>query len=183
MTDDAETASSPSHAAQTSSAAADPGSQRSNATSSTPRTAARTSDTSNSSGRTITASLMSTSMAPSQMQQGGRGVRTAPRLRRLRGASDLPQRPRPARLRRGQREAGRKPPEISRFRRNLTGRSGPHGALDLWILERRPCEDVRDDVVAGKEGGTVMVVQVLSLIHISEPTRRTPISYAVFCLK
>src|SRR5664279_1000320 len=26
-------------------------------------------------------------------------------------------------------------------------------------------------------------VQELSLIHISEPTRRTPISYAVFCLK
>ena len=26
-------------------------------------------------------------------------------------------------------------------------------------------------------------VQILSLIHISEPTRRTPISYAVFCLK
>src|SRR5665647_1536853 len=25
--------------------------------------------------------------------------------------------------------------------------------------------------------------QKLSLIHISEPTRRTPISYAVFCLK
>ena len=30
------------------------------------------------------------------------------------------------------------------------------------------------------EGGPV---QILSLIHISEPTRRTPISYAVFCLK
>ena len=33
-----------------------------------------------------------------------------------------------------------------------------------------------------------MVIQIkrqkfLSLIHISEPTRRTPISYAVFCLK
>src|SRR5665647_3868435 len=27
------------------------------------------------------------------------------------------------------------------------------------------------------------VLQHLSLIHISEPTRRTPISYAVFCLK
>ena len=27
------------------------------------------------------------------------------------------------------------------------------------------------------------VIQDLSLIHISEPTRRTPISYAVFCLK
>ena len=26
-------------------------------------------------------------------------------------------------------------------------------------------------------------VVCLSLIHISEPTRRTPISYAVFCLK
>ena len=26
-------------------------------------------------------------------------------------------------------------------------------------------------------------LQQLSLIHISEPTRRTPISYAVFCLK
>src|SRR5665647_1646517 len=26
-------------------------------------------------------------------------------------------------------------------------------------------------------------VSALSLIHISEPTRRTPISYAVFCLK
>ena len=25
--------------------------------------------------------------------------------------------------------------------------------------------------------------EILSLIHISEPTRRTPISYAVFCLK
>ena len=27
------------------------------------------------------------------------------------------------------------------------------------------------------------IVTQLSLIHISEPTRRTPISYAVFCLK
>mgnify|MGYP003685769911 CR=1 FL=1 len=27
------------------------------------------------------------------------------------------------------------------------------------------------------------VEENLSLIHISEPTRRTPISYAVFCLK
>ena len=26
-------------------------------------------------------------------------------------------------------------------------------------------------------------ISYLSLIHISEPTRRTPISYAVFCLK
>src|SRR5665647_2981555 len=31
--------------------------------------------------------------------------------------------------------------------------------------------------------GNLDTVQYLSLIHISEPTRRTPISYAVFCLK
>src|SRR5680860_1664852 len=30
---------------------------------------------------------------------------------------------------------------------------------------------------------TPSVARYLSLIHISEPTRRTPISYAVFCLK
>ena len=31
--------------------------------------------------------------------------------------------------------------------------------------------------------GQQQAAQHLSLIHISEPTRRTPISYAVFCLK
>src|SRR5680860_1742058 len=31
--------------------------------------------------------------------------------------------------------------------------------------------------------GTGATTGTLSLIHISEPTRRTPISYAVFCLK
>src|SRR5665647_3668492 len=30
---------------------------------------------------------------------------------------------------------------------------------------------------------TATLSKLLSLIHISEPTRRTPISYAVFCLK
>ena len=32
-------------------------------------------------------------------------------------------------------------------------------------------------------GGDPQDLKYLSLIHISEPTRRTPISYAVFCLK
>ena len=31
--------------------------------------------------------------------------------------------------------------------------------------------------------GHIAALYLLSLIHISEPTRRTPISYAVFCLK
>src|SRR5664279_6318979 len=43
-----------------------------------------------------------------------------------------------------------------------------------YKVEAGPNGDVRVDV-RGK--------QYLSLIHISEPTRRTPISYAVFCLK
>ena len=34
-----------------------------------------------------------------------------------------------------------------------------------------------------KKEGFPVLDQNLSLIHISEPTRRTPISYAVFCLK
>src|SRR5665647_3754100 len=33
------------------------------------------------------------------------------------------------------------------------------------------------------EGASTSSFFGLSLIHISEPTRRTPISYAVFCLK
>ena len=39
-------------------------------------------------------------------------------------------------------------------------------------------EDVPQDAPRYTQAG-----QTLSLIHISEPTRRTPISYAVFCLK
>src|SRR5665647_486660 len=34
-----------------------------------------------------------------------------------------------------------------------------------------------------KANRAIQFVFMLSLIHISEPTRRTPISYAVFCLK
>ena len=50
--------------------------------------------------------------------------------------------------------------------RDLAGLADAHDELDRVckeLLQRRP--------------------EILSLIHISEPTRRTPISYAVFCLK
>ena len=43
-------------------------------------------------------------------------------------------------------------------------------------------EDVHKHV-GRKRGALHKLLDVLSLIHISEPTRRTPISYAVFCLK
>src|SRR5665647_3752228 len=38
-------------------------------------------------------------------------------------------------------------------------------------------------MLAGLPTQIYQTVHKLSLIHISEPTRRTPISYAVFCLK
>src|SRR5665647_3622208 len=55
------------------------------------------------------------------------------------------------------------------------------------VQRRRPGERV--DVVDGRgvrlecRIAAVDPGRLLSLIHISEPTRRTPISYAVFCLK
>src|SRR5664279_4413742 len=41
----------------------------------------------------------------------------------------------------------------------------------------------QDIVVLHRDFPFEVLVHDLSLIHISEPTRRTPISYAVFCLK
>ena len=55
---------------------------------------------------------------------------------------------------------------------------GTHGVIVKF--------ETSDDVAAKPEFaafGKDIAMQVLSLIHISEPTRRTPISYAVFCLK
>src|SRR5680860_910705 len=58
----------------------------------------------------------------------------------------------------------------------------PAAEVQLWPVERR---DERGDVRGLWGDGAVDVTEgeELSLIHISEPTRRTPISYAVFCLK
>ena len=50
---------------------------------------------------------------------------------------------------------------------------------------RQKCGDqitLRAVNIASRELG-LYGISDLSLIHISEPTRRTPISYAVFCLK
>src|SRR5664279_3366266 len=42
---------------------------------------------------------------------------------------------------------------------------------------------VGESVARDLRDALFLKIQSLSLIHISEPTRRTPISYAVFCLK
>src|SRR5665647_407170 len=52
--------------------------------------------------------------------------------------------------------------------------AGPQSDLDLVLLH--------DGTSKGKAAAAA-TAKSLSLIHISEPTRRTPISYAVFCLK
>src|SRR5665647_3919611 len=48
--------------------------------------------------------------------------------------------------------------------------------VDLYHQYAPFVAELRDKILHGKS-------LWLSLIHISEPTRRTPISYAVFCLK
>src|SRR5664279_5742885 len=63
--------------------------------------------------------------------------------------------------------------------RALDGRRQPRGGpiageQEIVPTRMRP----RAFCVLARQGG-----EGLSLIHISEPTRRTPISYAVFCLK
>ena len=55
-------------------------------------------------------------------------------------------------------------------------RIAAESGLDLAIAILETNADWRNNHVNG-------IILSLSLIHISEPTRRTPISYAVFCLK
>src|SRR5665647_3988326 len=52
------------------------------------------------------------------------------------------------------------------------------GSIDLDMLD-----SVNDRDEFWKITDLYLSLFDLSLIHISEPTRRTPISYAVFCLK
>ena len=61
-------------------------------------------------------------------------------------------------------------PEAERMKAELTGR----------LIEYSACKEVAAQL--GSRARDLYTV-ALSLIHISEPTRRTPISYAVFCLK
>src|SRR5664279_4438484 len=62
----------------------------------------------------------------------------------------------------------------------LTDQRVPAEGLDLrFVPAGSECSG--GEIAPSVRGGDVY--DILSLIHISEPTRRTPISYAVFCLK
>src|SRR5665647_3811452 len=69
------------------------------------------------------------------------------------------------------------------FRSQVEARGGGsyqsmiNGALREFI--DRTHENLEDTI----KRALLDTLSILSLIHISEPTRRTPISYAVFCLK
>src|SRR5664279_4571153 len=70
------------------------------------------------------------------------------------------------------------------FRSNHLGHLTEADIAALRPLGLRSAFDFRGTAerVEASCGLAEIAVQSLSLIHISEPTRRTPISYAVFCL-
>src|SRR5664279_5702285 len=59
-------------------------------------------------------------------------------------------------------------------------RLGDHLEIGLHA-EQRGDRDTDEILVVGEQNADHGALSGLSLIHISEPTRRTPISYAVFC--
>ena len=58
-------------------------------------------------------------------------------------------------------------------------------ARQIEALKKHSIEKWFTEKISGKSMNRPQLQAMLdlSLIHISEPTRRTPISYAVFCLK
>src|SRR5680860_1755774 len=71
--------------------------------------------------------------------------------------------------------------------RELLDRMDDYQILIVTEISRlgRSTSEVIDliNFMLGQGKRVIILKQNLSLIHISEPTRRTPISYAVFCLK
>ena len=67
------------------------------------------------------------------------------------------------------------------------GRNAGRRLLNSAALVAPILEEGRGELTMGSfsshETDGFILLKNLSLIHISEPTRRTPISYAVFCLK
>src|SRR5680860_649059 len=81
----------------------------------------------------------------------------------------------------GKRPIGRiMAPELLTVLRRIESR----GAIDTAHRAHQNCGQIfRYGIATGRCERNAAADLRLSLIHISEPTRRTPISYAVFCLK
>src|SRR5664279_6181742 len=75
------------------------------------------------------------------------------------------------------------PEEGSTLARWSRGRSIPARLVLRARIVRLAAQGRQSQDIAEELDISRPTVQLLSLIHISEPTRRTPISYAVFCLK
>src|SRR5665647_2710338 len=77
--------------------------------------------------------------------------------------------------------------KVMAHKRNRTVHLGAHVTLifeDQLTVRYQVQEMLRIERTFEEQGiQDELDVYNLSLIHISEPTRRTPISYAVFCLK
>src|SRR5665647_1206094 len=76
--------------------------------------------------------------------------------------------------------------ERKRFANDLHDGLGPILStvkMSLTTVGRRDYDDTSKMILRNADSAIDEAIKSLSLIHISEPTRRTPISYAVFCLK
>ena len=72
--------------------------------------------------------------------------------------------------------------DLERYRRlfrTVGDRARAGEASSIYMYAPQAAERIRHYIPNAK---LIAVLRDLSLIHISEPTRRTPISYAVFCL-
>ena len=67
------------------------------------------------------------------------------------------------------------------FYHKVIDRKSPRkGIQELRYVDPSKIKKVRESTKEPKKGGSAVE---LSLIHLSEPTSRTPLSYALFCLK
>ena len=68
---------------------------------------------------------------------------------------------------------------------SLTKELAEYGADRIIVVDDPELKEYRTEPYAHALAEVIKKYkpEILSLIHISEPTRRTPISYAVFCLK
>ena len=71
----------------------------------------------------------------------------------------------------------------NKFKDRLTYCKDWKNSIDLYLENKEITSKTNQEFYKSRPFLKIILDVYLSLIHISEPTRRTPISYAVFCLK